>query len=262
MQVNDDFSIDFPTVRRLEAVGFRAWPADTSTYDGSWLIRLTPGRRSKRLNSINPLDPSDWRDIGLRLDKAGQRFRELDLPLIVRQTPLCPPQLIAYLDERWFERFSETIVMTLDIPPNEPSEAVEHLPFSDIGRFVDARLAITGEDPATKQALAGIIAAIKPETGMFLFESATHGPTAVSLAVHDMDLAGLLQVAVAPQSRRQGVGSAIVNASLRWARLRGATKAWLAVEAANSGAIALYRSFGFTDAYRYVYRRQASGVTS
>ena len=57
----------------------------------------------------------------------------------------------------------------------------------------------------------------------------------MSLAVHDNDLAGILQVAVAESVRRQGVGSAIVNASLRWARLRGARTAWLSVEADNEG---------------------------
>ena len=81
------------------------------------------------------------------------------------------------------------------------------------------------------------------------------GPTAVSLVVHDNDLAGLLQLAVAPSERRKGVATAIVQASLRWARLRGARQAWLAVEADNHAAIALYRKFGFRDVYRYLYRR-------
>jgi hypothetical protein len=50
---------DLPNVRRLEAVGFRAWPAASVQYDGSWLVRLTAGHDSKRLNSVYPLDPSD-----------------------------------------------------------------------------------------------------------------------------------------------------------------------------------------------------------
>ena len=59
---------ELPLVRRLEAVGFRAWPADAVTYDGSWLIRLTANHDSRRLNSVNPLDPSDIRDIAIRLE--------------------------------------------------------------------------------------------------------------------------------------------------------------------------------------------------
>jgi hypothetical protein len=65
---------DLPNVRRLEAVGFRAWPAASVHYDGSWLIRLTVGHGSRRLNSVNPLDPSDYRDLETRLEKAAKRF--------------------------------------------------------------------------------------------------------------------------------------------------------------------------------------------
>ena len=68
---------ELPNVRRLEAVGFRAWPAASVQYDGSWLIRLTAGHDSKRLNSVNPLDPSDSRDIEVRLQKAAKRFFRL-----------------------------------------------------------------------------------------------------------------------------------------------------------------------------------------
>ncbi|WP_325464495.1 GNAT family N-acetyltransferase [Pararhizobium sp.] len=246
---------DLPNVRRLEAVGFRAWPAASVQYDGSWLIRLTAGHDSRRLNSVNPLDPSDSRDIAIRLERAAKRFCDYGRPLTVRQTPLTPPELITYMDERRWPMLAETVVMMADIPPNDTTEAIEHLPLRDVGRFVDARLQICGESSQVKAGLSEVINAIKPECGLFLFESPEEGPIAVSLAVHDNDLAGILQVAVADNVRRQGVGSSIVNASLRWARLRGARTAWLAVEADNGPAIQLYRKFGFKDVYRYCYRR-------
>lgn len=249
---------DLPNIRRLEAVGFRAWPAASVHYDGSWLIRLTAGHDSKRLNSVNPLDPSDFRDLEIRLEKAAKRFSDYGRPLTVRQTPLTPQAMIDHMDAKAWPVFSETIVMMADIPPNDTTEAIEHLPLRDVGRFVDARLQICGEHANDKAGLSEIINAIKPECGLFLFESPDNGPVAVSLAVHDNDLAGILQVAVADTVRRQGVGASIVNASLRWARLRGARTAWLSVEADNVAAIALYRKFGFKDVYHYCYRRMGN----
>ncbi len=246
--------VDLPSVRRLEAVGFRAWPASTVLYDGSWLIRLTAGHPSKRLNSINPLDPSDYRDITIRLEKAARRFAEHARPLTVRQTPLTPPQLIAYMDVEGWASFSHSRVLELDLAQGELGEGMDHLPIKDLGRFVDARIQIGKEDPAIKPALTEIIAAIKPECGLFLFEDRDIGPTAVSLVVHDNDLAGIMQFSVSESVRRQGVGRALLDASLRWARLRGAKKAWLQVEADNEAAIALYRKAGFTEVYRYLYR--------
>ncbi|MFQ6160300.1 GNAT family N-acetyltransferase [Sinorhizobium meliloti] len=247
-------AVDLPSVRRLEAVGFRAWPASSVQYDGSWLIRLTAGHPSKRLNSVNPLDPSDYRDIAIRLEKARRLFAQSGRTLTVRQTPLTPPKMIDHMDGEGWTSFAHSLVLTLDLADRDFSEGIDHLPIKDIGRFVDARILIGGDPPEAKQALTGIINAIKPECGLFLFEDRKTGPTAVSLVVHDNDLAGIMQFAVAEAVRRRGVGSALLDASLRWARLKGAKKAWLQVEADNQAAIELYRKAGFTEVYRYLYR--------
>ena len=93
---------NLPLVRRLEAVGFRAWPASSVQYDGSWQVRLTAGHPSNRLNSIVPLDPSDHRDIEIRLEKASRKFEAYGRPAVLRQTPLGrlgSPQDTAHLVE-------------------------------------------------------------------------------------------------------------------------------------------------------------------
>lgn len=246
---------DLPTVRRLEAVGFRAWPAAVTRYDGSWLYRLTAGHPSRRLNSINPLDPGDCRDIDIRLQKAAKRFADYGRPLLVRQTPLIPPQLVDFMDAAGWADVGHTEVMMADLAtlPRE-EDAVDRLPSRDVGRYVDARIRVAGEDPALKPGLTEIVNAIKPETGLFIFEEAGFGPTAVVLAVQDNDLAGLLQMAVAPERRGRGIGTALLHAALRWAKLKGARRAWLQVEADNAPARALYHRAGFRETYRYSYR--------
>ena len=245
---------DLPKVRRLEAVGFRAWPAATVQYDGSWLCRLTAGHPSRRLNSVNPLDPSDTRDIAIRLEKAGKRFADYGRPLLVRQTPLAPPELIAFMDEAGWTNAGQTIVMMADLASLPRDEGIDHLPSRDVGRFVDALIRVAGDDPALNPGLKDIINAIKPEAGLFIFEEPDFGPTAVTIAVQDNDLAGVLQLGVAEEKRGQGLGSAILHASLRWAKLKGARHAWVQVEAHNAAARALYARAGFRDVYEYSYR--------
>ena len=245
---------DLPKVRRLEAVGFRAWPAASAQYDGSWLCRLTAGHPSRRLNSVNPLDPSDIRDIDIRLEKAAKRFSDYGRPLLVRQTPLTPPQLIAFMDNAGWADIGQTIVMTANLADLSREDGVDHLPSRDVGRFVDARIRVAGDDPALKPGLTEIINAIKPEVGLFIFEEADFGPTAVTLAVQDNDLAGILQLGVAAERRGRGIGTAVLYAALRWAKLKGARQAWVQVEADNAAAIALYRRAGFQDVYSYSYR--------
>ncbi|MCB6179234.1 ribosomal protein S18-alanine N-acetyltransferase [Rhodobacter sp. Har01] len=62
--------------------------------------------------------------------------------------------------------------------------------------------------------------------------------------------AELLTVAVAPESRRRGLGRKLVARFLYQARLRGATRAFLEVSAENPAAQALYESAGFVPAGR------------
>ena len=82
---------------------------------------------------------------------------------------------------------------------------------------------------------------------------------ATALCVHDNDMAGIFELATRSDSRRKGYGREVVTAALRWARMRGALKAWMQVEVDNRAAMALYEGFGFREVYRYDYRAPPHG---
>lgn len=241
-------------VRRLEAAGFRAWPASSTEFDGTWAVRLTRSFPAKRLNSVNPLDPSDHLDIEQRVARAAERFRSFGRPLLFRQSPLAPPQLIEHLDRQGWSSFGESIVFTADLAAIDLSEAIDRIPIRDLSRYVDASLAVHDRDASLRLGLTEILQSIRPPAGLFVREDADGQPVAVAMAIHDNDLAGVLDVAVSPTMRQQGVGRDLVGTALRFTVLRGARTGWLQVEADNAAGLALYRSLGFTEAYRYVYR--------
>lgn len=243
-------------VRRLEAAGFRAWPAASIQFDGSWQIRLTAGHPSKRLNSVNPLDPSDRRDIARRVEMAARRFEAYDRPLVFRQSPLAPPELDAYLAAEGWERFEETIVMMAPIAELDIDRGMDHLPMRDIGRYVDASIKVHGRDPALKAGLTEVLSSIRPQSGLFVIEDKETGPVSTALCVHDNDLAGIYELATRADVRRMGYGRDVVCAAMRWARHRGADKGWLQVESANTAAVALYTELGFREVYRYAFRQK------
>ena len=243
------------SVRRLEAVGFRAWPAASIQYDGSWQIRLTAGHPSKRLNSVNPLDPSDHRDVKKRVERAAQRFRAYGRPLVFRQSPLAPPQLDAYFDAHGWRRFDETRVMMAEIEQLDLDNVLDHLPIREIGRYVDASIKVHGRDPVLKPGLTEVLSSIRPEAGFFVLEEPDTGPVATALCVHDNDMAGIFELATRADRQRMGHAREVVATALRWARMRGAEKAWLQVEVDNLAAVRLYEGFGFSDIYRYDYRQ-------
>ena len=63
---------------------------------------------------------------------------------------------------------------------------------------------------------------------------------------------------VAPDARGSGVGSALLEAAIAWAREAGAHKVALQVWPHNEAAIALYRKYGFDQEgrLRHHYRRR------
>lgn len=241
-----------PLVRRLEAAGFRAWPAAEVSYDGSWQLRMTPGHPSRRLNCLVPLDPFDERDMKARVKAAEGAFAARGLVAAVRQSPLCPPGLPDVLASLGWHRGYETLVMTAGLDGLDLGTSMDHLPTHDIQRFVEACVRIDTARDTTPDTIASIVQRIEPAAGLFLMENA-EGPAAVGICVQDFDLAGIQQVVVERSVRRQGLGRELVSSALRWARLRGARQAWLQVIAANRNAVSLYSAMGFRPSYSYFY---------
>jgi ribosomal protein S18 acetylase RimI-like enzyme len=246
--------MELAKIRQIEAVGFRAWPAASVYYDGTWAIRMTPSHPSKRLNSVNPLDPGDTNHIEQRVEMAAQQFRAHGRPLVFRLSSLAPKELEDYLAEAGWNRFDESMVMTADLADIDLSDAINQLPQRDIGRFIDAALEVQGENQAFKPGLFEVISAIRPSKGLFVTEDGGI-PVASAICVKDGELAGLFNIGTAETHRRRGLGRTIIKSALRWAGQRGAQKAWLQVDIANTGAVALYQRMGFKEAYRYAYRQ-------
>jgi RimJ/RimL family protein N-acetyltransferase len=70
---------------------------------------------------------------------------------------------------------------------------------------------------------------------------------------------GEIGMAIAREWRGRGVGSALMEAAIEWARERGLHKLSLSVFAHNAAGLALYRKFEFVEEGRRVkhYRRQS-----
>ncbi len=250
---------ELPLVRRFEAAGFRAWPAASVQYDGTWVVRLTAGHPAKRLNSVNPLDPGDLTGLNERIGRAGRRFEAYGRPLTFRMSPLSGERLNAHFDALGWSVFGESIVMRLSLG-NAPDVdgAIDQIPLKDISRFMRAVTKTHRLDAALRPGLSEIIGAIKAEVGLFVLEDESE-PVSSLVCVHDAELAGLFEVATADDRRGKGFARRSILSALKWAKLRGARQAWLQVEADNAAGIGLYRSLGFAEVYRYHYRQPSGG---
>ena len=91
--------------------------------------------------------------------------------------------------------------------------------------------------PDALKALASEIARLLPEAGLV---------TDYPMAEHTtMRVGGCADLAVLPEARRGGVGSALLREGLRILRERGCDSVFLEVRESNTAARALYTAFGF-----------------
>lgn len=246
---------ELPLVRRFEAAGFRAWPAASVHYDGTWVVRLTAGHPAKRLNSVNPLDPGDLTGLNERVGRASRRFEAYGRPLTFRLTPLSGDRLQAYFDEQRWSVFDESLVMRLPLAGAAAVDAaIDQIPLKDISRFIGAAMKVHRFEPALRPGLSEIIGAIRAEVGLFVLEDEGE-PVSSLICVQDGELAGLFEIGTAATRRGKGYARRTILSALKWAKLRGAHQAWLQVGADNEPALALYRSLGFQEVYNYHYRQ-------
>ncbi len=193
-----------------------------------------------------------------RLERAARRFKGFGRPLIVRQSPLTPPELIALLDGKGWEAFDDSRVMALDLRTYDLTDATDRVPLRDVGRWIDQSAAMESFKAFVKPGLAELIASVEGEVGLFLSEMANGEPLAAVMAVRFGDLVGLFEIVSSPKGRRQGNGRGIMRSAMAWGRGNGATRAWLQVQADNIPACTLYEREGFQEMYRYAYRRAPS----
>ena len=132
---------DLATVRRFEAAGFRAWPASAVHYDGTWVVRLTAGHPAKRLNSVNPLDPGDVRDLADAHRARRPALRRLwpaaHLPAVAAWR--ARPDRAISTSEGW-DDFGRIAGHARATSTTEAVDvAMDQIPLKDMGRFVARR---------------------------------------------------------------------------------------------------------------------------
>lgn len=109
--------------------------------------------------------------------------------------------------------------------------------------------ATLSEEQARDEASWRAGVARRPERALFVAErgGAPAGVTISVIDAADPARANLYAMWVAPEARGAGVGRALVDAALRWARARAALELALGVAETNAAARALYERCGFRD---------------
>ena len=115
----------------------------------------------------------------------------------------------------------------------------------DLQSLVDLEAVTFPEDPWTPFMLADELSS--PASRYWIATNEAGDPVGYGGVKVGGDQADVMTIGVAPHARGRGVGRAILDALLDWARQVGAADIFLDVRPSNEGAIALYNSRGFVE---------------
>jgi N-acetylglutamate synthase len=236
--------ISSETLRRLEQLHVRAWPAsETARIDG-WLWRWSGGG-SQRANSVSTID-FNGNDIAAALDRVEARYRAKGSPSQLHTFELSRPErLPALLTARGYGRVETTLTMMatapIAVPSSGPAAVITVANDPDPEWMEIYMSAITASRRAVNRQILQRI----PDPRAFF--SVRTGNRAISVAlgvVHDGHAVAEC-VATREDARGQRGADTAMRALMIWAVSLGAHTIGLQVVEQNQPAIALYRRLGF-----------------
>ncbi|WP_344575557.1 GNAT family N-acetyltransferase [Streptomyces lunalinharesii] len=255
------------TVRELQKVAARSWPAIETERLGEWTLRAAvqelpggaaAGRRvgfTRRANSALPLG-----DPGLPLDEALARtarwYADRGLPALVTVATGradTDERLDEVLAARGWTAEAHTSVRIAALAPLADTDADT----SDVqlSRQPDADWLTLYNRAGTPTPEARAVLTGGPSVWFARVPTPDGGTAAIGRLVVDGRWAGFAAVETAPDLRRRGLASRVMAALAERALTEGASAAYLQVETDNAGALALYDGMGFVAHHGYHYRR-------
>jgi hypothetical protein len=243
-------SVELSPVETLEAAMLASWPTLETVADGAWVSRFSRGH-TKRSNALTILDVEDRHDAERRLDAVAGEYRRRGLPATHRLTPLSPPAVRAALEARGAVLFEHTVTLGGTLPSWLPADPAIRVLRPTEPMWIDAQTRFHGFDQVIVATMTKMLTLISVPTAALLLEDENGAPLAAAMMLLSGGLAMLAKVVVAPTARGRGLGRRVVGAALGWAADQGAKEVFLHTLADNAPAIALYRSMGLIERYRY-----------
>ncbi|UYN97036.1 MAG: GNAT family N-acetyltransferase [Enhydrobacter sp.] len=244
-------SASLASIRRLEELAFRGWPALQTRDVAGWRLRFAGGY-TKRANSINALAPD------ARVDDRTVAALEFSYAAPVwRLTPLAPPAIRPLLSERGYRTIERSHVQLCPLDQTfaaDPEVAILSRPSP---AWIEAFETWSPVRPEHRDVMRRMLAAIAAPAGFAFVEQAGQ-PLAMAIGAVEGDHMGLFDVLVMPHARRRGLARRVTESLYAWARGRGARFAYLQVVATNAAALPLYEAQGFRTVYSYEYMAPAT----
>lgn len=234
----------------LQVVMAAGWRAPETCQLGSWVLRAGGGFTGRANSALVTAAAVD--DLPALLTQVEEWYAERELPPRLQVVAGGePPGLLEELNRRGWHRSPLTHVMTAEaahVVRGRPDDAVVQLDAAPDEPWLS--LYRSGEGGLPESAVQ--VLTNHPDV---VFASIRDAEKCVAVARASVDgrWAGLFAVEVDPAARRQGLGSAVSVAAIRWAVRHGARRVYLQVRSDNDVAVRMYERLGFAHHHDYVY---------
>jgi ribosomal protein S18 acetylase RimI-like enzyme len=232
------------TLRRLERLHVRAWPASETALIDGWLWRWSGGG-SQRANSVSTIDFTGT-NVAETPDRVEARYRARHCPMQLHTFELSQPDgLSALLTARGYGMGETTLTMVA----TTPTSCQQSAPTGEVGvsndpdtEWMDLYM---GEITASRRAVNRQILRRIPDPRAFF--SVRSGGRLISIALGVVNGGHAVAECVATREDARGRRGAdtAMRALMAWAASLGAHTVGLQVLEQNPPAIALYRRLGF-----------------
>lgn len=236
VRVLTDAPVKASQIRAVEHAAALAWPGLHHEWLDGWLLRAADGY-THRGNSAVPLDIS-VQSVTVPAIADWYTRRGLTPWLAVPDRLVRLPRDLSGVDVHL-----ESIVMVRVLADETPTEVT-------VTAEPDAAwLSVYERDVP----VAVLTAVVDGQVAFGRIDDAAVGRAAVTSAHDGTRWVGLSAVRVAEDRRRRGHARTLCAGLLAWGARAGADRAYVQVLADNHGAIALYKSMGFTAQHRERY---------
>ena len=251
-----------------EELSINAWPAlQTIIYDG-WILRMAEAY-ANRANSISPIYPSKI-SLEEKIKHCEELYSAHNIPPAFK---LCSypehKELEELLEKKGYSKINPTSLQTCkiaDLYIRKRDEAPGKDSFNVVissgftAAWQDAAAKLTGTDEKHIPVFKKILANIKQEKIIAHVEITNpQGECEIigcGCGIIERNNAGIYDIAVREDYRRKGLGRQIVECILLEAKKRGVENTYLQVMLNNEAALNLYKSMGYTEIYKYWYRKK------
>lgn len=252
-------------IRAVETATARAFPGQEHSLIDAWLTR-SGSSITERSNSATPIGHSASLQ-AVPIDKIAQFYRERGMPvqLLIPERIGKPALHLVERDPEKWELGPEIITMTRSLDDLDELPA----PDPDVTFRIDTEPDDAWLDmyhfrgrPLPPEALAELAEEIDGELGFGRLLTNAGEPDERTIAITRGTITssddgrvwlGYSAVEVAPDYRRQGLGTLLGEHMLHWGASRGATDAYLQVLSTNDAGVGLYDKLGFIEHHRHRY---------